>query len=367
MAIKVLMLLHNLRVSAGVSSYVMNYFRAIDHSKIHIDFAIWSDIETPYYKEIAQAGSKIYVLPPLKLISKHLKKCERILSLENYDIVHDNTLLISYPIMHVAKRHNVPVRILHSHNSKLGETRSKEFRNRAFLPFLKQTSTDYAACSDLAARALFGKCEYDFIPNIILDRFLGFSEEKRISMRTGMKVNNKVVVGTVGRAAIQKNPLFAIDVMEKVIMTHPEVEYWWIGSGPMDETLKRRVEQSILKDGIKILGSRSDVPNLYQAIDVFFLPSLFEGLPVTGVEAQAMGLPSVVSDTVTKEMVYTDLVEFVPLDAPIESWVKTIEKQMKRIPERRSYMKELENSVFSSAHAGERLEEYYRRLLRERL
>ena len=112
-------------------------------------------------------------------------------------------------------------------------------------------------------------------------------------------------------------------------------------------------------------GKQSNVRQLYEAADIFFLPSLFEGLPVTAVEAQAMGLPSVISDTVTKELVYTDLVEFVPLDAPIDTWIKVIEKQMKRIPARRSYTKELENSVFSIKNAGHRLESLYEKMLEQ--
>ena len=103
--------------------------------------------------------------------------------------------------------------------------------------------------------------------------------------------------------------------------------------------------------------------DLYSAIDVFFLPSKFEGLPLTGIEAQAMGLPSVVSDTVTKEMVFTDLVEYVSLDSPVEEWVKAISRQVTRIPGRRSYSEELRNSVFSTANAGTRLEEIYSKLL----
>ena len=105
------------------------------------------------------------------------------------------------------------------------------------------------------------------------------------------------------------------------------------------------------------------MPELLQAMDIFFLPSLFEGLPVTGVEAQAAGLPSVISDAVTNEMVYTDLVEFVSLDDPIETWIKAIEKQIKRIPERRSYTEELRNSPFSERNAGAYLENIYTKLL----
>lgn len=365
MEIKVLMLLHNLRVSAGVSSYVMNYFRKIDHTKIHMDFAIWSDIETPYYEEIESSGSKIFVLPSVKSIHKHIQMCHKILNEGQYNVIHDNTLMISFPIMKEAEKIHVPVRLLHSHNSKLGETRTKEIRNKLFLPLLKSTSTDYAACSKLAALAMFGQSDYDFIPNVVSSEKLNYSLIKRNMVRKDLGAGNKVIIGTVGRVAAQKNPLFAIDVIESLMDKSPNVEYWWIGSGLMDKELENRVQNSRYKDKIRLLGSRDDVPDLYQAIDIFFLPSLFEGLPVTGVEAQAIGIPSVLSNTITKEVVYTDLVKFVDLNQPVEYWSKALLEQIDRVPDRCSHIEELRNSPFSDNKAGEYLTQIYEKLVRK--
>lgn len=362
---KVLMLLHNLRVSSGVSSYVMNYFRAIDHSKIHMDFAIWRDIQTPYYDEIKAEGSTVYVLPPMKKINAHIKECEKIISEGKYDIIHDNTLYISYPIMCSAKKYKVPVRMLHSHNSKLGETKSKDIRNRAFLPLLKYTATDYAACSKLAAQALIGNNSYDFIPNIVSGERLNYSLDKRNEIRKAMGAEGKIIIGSIGRVAAQKNPLFALDVIKEIVNRNQNVEYWWIGSGPMDDELKKGVIERKLDARVRILGSREDVPDLLQAMDIFFLPSLFEGLPITGVEAQAAGLPSVISASVTPEVVYTDLVEFVSLEKPIETWAEALERQITRVPDRRSYIGELRNSPFSEIKAGEHLTQIYEKLVQK--
>lgn len=360
---KVLMLLHNLRVSAGVSSYVMNYFRAIDHDKIKMDFAIWKDVPTPYYEEIKAEGSTVYVLPSLKHYREHARYCRKIIAEGNYDIIHDNTLLVSYPLMRAAKRYGVPVRVLHSHSSRLGETKSTALRNQLLLPFLKSTATDYAACSTPAAQMMFGEREYSFIPNAISGERLCFSPERRDAVRAEMNAGSKVIVGTVGRIAAPKNPIFAVDVMEAAIQKNPNVEYWWIGSGAMDKALTQRVEKSRYKENIRLLGSREDVLDLYQAIDIFFLPSLFEGMPLTVLEAQAMGLPCVMSSTITREVVYTDLVHFVGLDEPVEQWVSVILGQTERISQRRSYREELKKSVFSMDNAGERLEEFYSALL----
>ena len=361
--IKVLMLLPDLHVANGVASYAMNYFRLLNYDTVHMDFAVYANLKTPYVAEIEAAGGHVFVLPPLKNLPAHCQVCRELLRNGYYDIVHDNTLINSIPLMSEAKRQNVPVRILHSHSSKLGGTHYKKIRNKLFLPFLKNTANYYATCSDLAAKAMFEDEEYEFIPTIVdVDKY-HFDESVRQRVRYDMNVDNKKVVATVGRAAPEKNLFFALDVFDLVAERIPQAEYWWIGSGPLDKEVADYAGKLKHADRVQLLGSRDDMRELYQAVDLFFLPSIFEGLPVTGVESQAVGLPSVISDIVTKEMVYTDLVEFVPLDAPIETWVEAIERQMKRIPERRSYTKELENSAFFSEHAGERLEAYYKRLL----
>ncbi len=362
--IKCLMLVPNLRVSNGVTSYAMNYFRAIDHNRIEMDFCLLDDIESPFYDEIRRYGGKIFILPSLRRIGAHLSKCYEIVKNGKYDIIHDNSLLKTIPIMKIASKF-IPVRILHSHNSRLGETIIKEKRNACLLPILRKQANAYASCSDMAAKAMFGDSEYEFIPNIVDPEAYHFDLDVRISTRIKMDTEDRIVIGTVGRLAPQKNPFFALGVFDKLAEKEPKVEYWWIGSGPLDQEVAEYVNKLNHSDRVKLLGSRTDIISLYQAIDVFFLPSFFEGLPVTGIEAQAMGIPCAISAEVTKEVAFTDLVAFVPLKASIETWVKALEEQIRRIPERCSYTRELENSVFSSANAGERLENYYRKLLNE--
>lgn len=364
--IRVLMVVPNLRVSNGVASFAMNYYRKLDHDLIHMDFVIISDKGSPYYEEIKSNGNKIFVLPSItRNPLSHVEYCEQMIKDGHYDIIHDCVPLKSLLIMTSAKKYRVPVRILHSHSAKLGETNGKEKLSKMFIPFLRRTATDYFACSGEAAEALFPGKKYTFIPNVIDSKKFQYDANKRKRIRREMNAVNKVIVATVGRPSYQKNPIFALNVMSEVIRQNPNVEYWWIGSGAMDDDLRHGVSERHIEDNVRLLGSRDDIVDLYQTIDIFFLPSRFEGLPVTGIEAQAMGLPSVISNTITKEMAYTDLVEYVPLDAPIETWIEAIEKQINRIPERRSYTKELENSVFSIENAGYRLESLYEEKLKQ--
>lgn len=364
--INILILIHNLRPANGVASFAMNYFRKLDPNKVHMDFALYADRPSPYYEEIEQAGSTIYILPKVKDIKSHLKKCNEVLTAKNYDVIHDNTLHISIPMMWCAKKKRIPVRILHSHNTKLGETHRKEVRNKLFLPLLCGLATDYAACSELAGKAMFGKKRFRVIPNVINTERYYFSENVRNCIRVETKTESKLIVGTVGRISEQKNPFFAMDVFAELLSTVSNAEYWWIGSGELDKQVTEYADSKGLSKSVRFLGNRTDVLNLYQGMDCFFLPSLFEGLPVTGVEAQAMGLPMVVSDTVTDEMVYTDLVDYVSLSESAEVWAEHLKRALSCKTDRENYSNKLRQSSFSDVGCGDRLTDFYIELLHKR-
>lgn len=260
----------------------------------------------------------------------------------------------------------MPVRLLHSHSAKMGETKKKEIRNRLFMPVLRSLATDYAACSKLAGKAMFGKRDFTYIPNVVDSRKYMYNEVERLKIRGKYNSKNKRIVGTVGRLAPQKNPIFAMDVFKKFSESRRDVEYWWIGNGDMDRQVKDYAEKIGIADHVRFLGGRDDVIELYQAMDVFFLPSLFEGLPVTGIEAQAMGLPMVVSDTVTNEMVYTDLVDYVSLASPLSAWSDHLQAALSRNVRREAYAEQLKASLFSDVQCGERLRDVYQRMLEKR-
>lgn len=365
MKIKVLMIVPNLRVANGVASYAMNYFRNLDRRKVQMDFALYTDVASPYYKEIKDAGSKCYILPGIKNLIAHTKECNRILNEGNYDIIHDNTLLLSIPLMRSAERHTVPVRILHSHSAGLGETSIKAKRNELFLPVLKSFATDYAACSDAAAKALFGDGDFIFIPNIVSEDSLSYSPEKRAEMRMKMGVTNKPIIASVGRMAFPKNPFFALEVIKEAVHMLPQIEYWWIGSGALDAEFRTRISEMELDNNIRFLGSKEteELRDLYQAMDVFFMPSRFEGLGMAALEAQATGLPCIVSDAVPSIVDYTGNVKRISLNTSAKDWAKVLVSHANNLKERRSYLEELKSSDYAETGAGDRLLAQYRQLL----
>ena len=152
---------------------------------------------------------------------------------------------------------------------------------------------------------MFGERDFTYIPNVIDSQNYVYKDAKRLKVREMYDAKREKIVGTVGRLA-PPPPLFAMDAFKKLSEIRADVEYWWIGNGNMDQQVEAYAKKIGIADRVRFWGGRDDVIDLYQAMDCFFLPSLFEGLPVTGIEAQAMGLPMVVADTVTDEMVYTN-------------------------------------------------------------
>lgn len=360
--IKVLMLVPNLRVSNGVTSYAMNYFRGLDHTLVQVDFVVYKEWENPYENEIIEAGGTVYVLPPIKKIVSHMKACKDIIRSGQYDIIHDNSLLITYPLMRIAKKY-VKTRILHSHSARLGETDRNEKRNRLFLPLLLRTSNNYVACSDKAGKALFGDKKFTIIPNVIHTEHYRFDNVKREIIRSQFSVEDNIVIGAVGRLTDAKNPFFAIDIMEKVFEVEDKVVFWWIGNGALDQEVARYIKTKKLDDKVFLLGPRNDVPDLLQAMDVFFLPSKSEGFGLACLEASATGLPCVVSNCFPNDVNVTGNIEFVSLDSPTDLWVKKIVDAMHLSLDRIQASAAIVCSACSDKNAGERLYCYYRSIL----
>lgn len=365
---RILFLVSTLNVANGVNSFVMNYMRKMNHEEVQVDVLMFLDRKSSYIDEIRSYGGNVYLAPPVSDLKKHIAYCDGILKTGNYDVIHDNTLIVSIPTMLLAKKRNIQLRILHSHATKIGETFLKQVRNSFFLPILKSTATQYFACSEAAGKAMFGKHKYMIVPNVVNAEDYAFDENKRNSVRRAMGVEGKKIVATVGRCAMQKNPFFALDVMKECVTRFPNIEYWWIGNGKLFSDMKEYLHQLGIEDNVKLLGERTDVKALYQAMDCLFLPSLFEGLPVTCIEAQAAGLPIVMSDTITREVVITNLVETLSLkNNTLEEWADTIQVTVRKSMEREYYSNLFKSSKYSDSGCGEKLIDIYVSLMKNEI
>ena len=357
---KVLMVVPDLNVSDGVATFAMNYYRRIDHNRIKMDFACYKESNSLYNDEILENGDQIFVLPSLRRPLRHIEKCREIVNKGKYDIIHDNSLLVTIPLMRAAVK-KVPVRILHSHNSKFGETRRKEIRNKLFFGMLIKTANQYAACSEPAGKLFFGEKPFSIIPNVIDTAKFMYDDQIRKDVRRREGCVNNCVIGAVGRMAHQKNLFFAFEVIERVIQYREDVVFWWVGDGELFKPAEEYIRAKHLEKYIRLFGNRTDVSELYQAMDVFFLPSKFEGFGIVCIEAQAAGLPCIVSSEFPEEVNVIGNVVFMPLSEDADLWAESVLKMIDR--QRQDCSNMIDDSIFSCEKSGHVLEEFYNRLL----
>ena len=317
-------------IGGGVESVVMNYYRHIDRTKIQFDFICDEDSTNIPYEEIEKLGGRVILIPPYQKLFKYHNKLKKILKDGNYKIVHSHINTLSIFSLFAAKCAGVPVRIAHSHSTTNKKEKKKNLLKQALRPFSKEFATDYMCCSELAGRWLFGNKEYDkgnvyLLNNAIdLDKFK-YDEKIRSEKRKKLNISDDtLVIGHVGRFVEQKNHRFLIDIFNEIHKQNSNSILLLAGQGPLLEEIKSKVESLGLEKFVIFLGQIDDADKLYQAIDIFVLSSLYEGLPVVGVEAQATGLLCELSSNMTKETKILDTTRFISLDKSAKEWASII-------------------------------------------
>ena len=305
-------------VGGGVESVIMNYYRHLDHSKVQFDFICDEDSTRIPYDEIKKLGGRVFLVPKYQNLLKYLKALEKLFKENQYRIVHSNINTLSVFPLYAAKKAGVPIRISHSHSTSNPKEWKRNLIKNILRPFSKRYSTDYFACSELAGRYLFGNKTFDrgevkIINNAIdVDKFK-FDEMARKKLRKELGIKDgTVVIGHVGRFVQQKNHTFLVDVFNEYHRKKPDSKLLLVGSGPLEDEIKKKVERLGLKDSVLFLGQRDDINKLYSVMDIFCLPSLYEGLPVVGVESQATGLPIIFSNGVSHEAIISKNAKIVP-------------------------------------------------------
>lgn len=315
----------------GVEMVVMNYYRHIDRSKVQFDFFVLEGSEIPQREEIERLGGRIYIVPHYKHLVQYEKTLIRLFKENNYKIVHSHMNTLSVFSLRAAKKAGVPVRIAHNHSTAGKGEYKKNLVKYMLRPFAKVYPTDLFVCSHLAGDWLYGKnTNYTVFNNAIeLDKFV-YNEQIREKIRKQYHIENKFVIGHVGRFCYQKNHDFLIDIFEKVHEREKEAILLLIGEGELEDEIKAKVHRLGLDECVIFAGTCSNVNEMYQAMDVFVLPSRYEGLPVVGVEAQAAGLPCLFSINVTKE---TKLLDNVFFENALDKYIEDVlnELNMKRI------------------------------------
>lgn len=326
-------------LGGGVEAVVMNYYRHIDHSKVQFDFICDDDSTNIPYDEIEKLGGKVILIPPYQKVFKYQKELRRVLRDGKYKIVH-------------------------SHSTTNKKEWKKNLLKQVLRPFSKKYATNYMCCSELAGRWLFGDKAYDEGKVYLLNNAIDldkFKYDKKIRDKKRKELGIKedtIVIGHIGRFVAQKNHTFLIDIFNQFHKKEKNSILLLAGQGPLQEEIKNKVRELGLDDSVGFLGQRNDANELYQAFDVFLLPSLYEGLPVVGVEAQASGLLCFFSDDMTKETKVLDSTAFMSLSNTAEEWtgeILTNLKDYKRI----NTKNEVSDNGFDIEIEARKLEKYY--------
>ncbi len=309
----------------GLETMLMNYYRHIDRNKIQFDFLVHRDFEADYDQEILSMGGKIYhvsrLVPWSRGYRKELKRFLRAHS--EYKIVHVHQDCLSSVALQCAKECGVPVRIAHSHN-KNQDKNLKYLIKRHYMKQIPYYATECFACTKDAGEWMFSGHPYHTLHNAIDASKYLYSPEKAAKIRKQLNLEHDFVIGHIGRFDPQKNHMFLVDVFRECVKMEPNARLVLIGDGKGRSQIQEKAKSLGLEDRVIFTGVRDDVADLLQAMDVFVFPSLYEGLGIAAVEAQAAGVPCILSDQVPLECKMTKRVEYLPLEESPTVWAEHI-------------------------------------------
>ena len=342
----------------GLETMIMNYYRNIDRNRIQFDFLVHRQEEADYDKEILALGGNIYHMPVLNPFSKaYFNALDLFFKEHKYDIVHCHLDCMSAYPLKIAKKNGVKVRIAHSHN----KSQDKNLKYPIKL-FSKRLIPNYAthlfSCGKEAGDWMFNGKPYKILNNAIDAQTYRYNPQVREEMRNELCLDDEdFVIGHIGRFNPQKNHGFIIDVFNCLHKKNINSKLILVGTGDGQKTIKEKVNTLGLNDSVLFLGSRSDVNRVLQAMDVFLFPSLYEGLPLSIVEAQAAGLPCVISDNVPKECIKTERVFHYSLDESFDFWADRIIEAGKII--KKDTYQDIVSSGFDIKKNSKVLEDFY--------
>lgn len=367
---KVLIFVDRMR-HGGIQQFIVENIKHMNKSKIQIDVLTLDDGQSyPLDDTIKDLGCDFYKLKgiwinnPLDYI-KYAKAINNFFKEhDDYQVVHMNASSKNFLLLKYAKKYNIPVRIAHSHNIDF-QTKNpikKLIGNILKLP-MRKYATDYFACSTIAGEWLFGKKNIDnkkvkIINNAVDYEKFKYNEKTREKIRKEFNIKkNDLLIGHVGRFTNQKNHTFLIDIFFEITKQNKKAKLIMVGIGEKEEEIKQKVKDLNIEDKVIFAGFRNNINELMQAMDVFLLPSLYEGLGIVLIEAQAAGLPSITSDKVVpQEAKISKLLHYIPLEENEKQWAtKILESSLERIDTK----KEMQKKGYLIEQTAKYLEKFY--------
>lgn len=319
----------------GIETQLMRIYRNIDRNRVQFDFLVHRPQEGAYDDEIRSLGGRIYYAEPFNPFhyAGYYNSMLRFFKAHpEYKIMIAHTELALGPLM-CARKAGIPMRICYSHNGQFAFSLKRCFMDFETL-FLKKYCTDMFAVSKLAARYTFGNRAVEagkvrIIQNGIHVEDFVFNAEIRNQKRKELGMEDKLIVGHVGRFMTQKNHMFLLETFAQLKLLRPDARLVLIGEGRLEEKIREKAEALGISDSVSFLGRRSDVNDWMKAMDVMLLPSLWEGFPNVAIEAQASALPVYMSENVTEEAAFSPYCVRLPLNTGAQNWAQRICNDLK--------------------------------------
>ena len=307
----------------GKETYIINIFRAFNKDKYSFSFVAYDD-NIAYQEEIEAAGAEIIWIPSRnKDYFEFRRALNNLFAKNSYDVLWANkTSLSSCETLEIAKKHKVPLRIVHAHSSSnMGGKLTYLLHNvNKFL--IRKWANEYFACSDSAAKWFFGNGSCKQMKNGINTEEYRYSTEVRDRIRSELNIDNYVVIGHIGRFSIEKNHQKLISVFYEIHKRKKNTKLVLCGDGEERRNIELLIKELNLENDVLLLGIINNVNEILQAMDILIMPSLFEGLPFALLEAQASGLRCLVSDTVSQDSDVLGCNTFLPLMAEDNIWAE---------------------------------------------
>lgn len=350
----------------GIESVIMNYYRTIDRNKIQFDFLCNTEV-VAYEKEILSLGGNIYRITAR---SKNIKKFKTELNTffkehsDEYSTIWVNVCsLANIDYLKYAKKYGIKKRIIHGHNSQNMDSNIRGIFHKINKLFIKKYATDFWSCSDetgkfFFCRSILNSDKYKLINNAIDIKKYSYNLKIREEYRNSLGIKDKLVFGNIGRFHFQKNQLFVISIFNEILKREKNSILLLVGQGDDEYILKNKVKELNIENKVKFLGIRDDIANLLQAFDILLFPSLFEGLPLTLVEAQASNLLIFTSDIFSNKVILSSNLHFVSLNENEIVWCDRILSEKKHINDRKCNIDIISNYGFDISIETKKLEKY---------
>lgn len=323
MKIKVAHIVKDLKIN-GISTVVMNYVKNLDKSKYDITIIAGNPIAEKNMKECVDNNINLIEIPSKTVDGpiKCYKELFKVLKKENYDIVHihGNSRTITVELL-IAKIAGIRKRIAHCHNTQC----NNKIISNILTPLFKLLYSSGLACSEEAGKWMFGKSKFVVLKNGFETEKFKYNEKKRKEIRKKIELDDKKIIGHVGLFNDQKNHAFILETFENLAPLDDDIALLLVGTGPKFDEISEKINNSKYKDRIVCYGVSNNVSELYDAMDLFFFPSKYEGLGIVLLEAQIKGLPCIASDVVPREVeISKESIKFISLEKDNKIWVNEI-------------------------------------------